>query len=156
ATPRELVDRLVFPLGESTKPEVRAEAIARNLPGAHKGESVELCFVGSGAHAYAAFVEERASGRVRPGAIVDETGRAIGAHAGIHRFTVGQRKGIGVAVGKPAFVTSIDPDTATVRVGDERALDAVGAELEDIVLAAGVDLPLHARVRVRYRHEGRE
>jgi tRNA-specific 2-thiouridylase len=155
ATPREQLERLVFPLGESEKPDVRAEAIARDLPGARKGESVELCFVGSGAHAYTTFVEERAKERVRPGAIVDDTGRVVGAHSGIHRFTVGQRKGIGVALGKPAFVTAIEPDTATVRVGDERALDAHGAELEEEVLAHGVALPLRARVRVRYRHEGR-
>src|SRR6185295_12408854 len=66
ATPREQLERLVFPLGDSTKPEVRAEAIARKIPGANKGESQELCFVGAGAGAYAAFVEERARGRVRP------------------------------------------------------------------------------------------
>ncbi|MGZ4861262.1 MAG: tRNA 2-thiouridine(34) synthase MnmA, partial [Halobacteriota archaeon] len=63
-TPREKLERFIFPLGESTKAEVRAEAIARNLPGATKGESQELCFVGSGAHAYTSFVEERANGNV--------------------------------------------------------------------------------------------
>ena len=120
ASPRAWLERLVFPLGESTKAEVRAEAITRGLPGAHKGESVELCFVGGGAHAYASFVEERADGRTRPGAIVDGEGREVGRHAGVHRFTVGQRKGIGVAIGKPAFVTAIDADTGTVHLGDEQ------------------------------------
>src|SRR5262249_36488406 len=64
ATKRAELERLVFPLGESTKAEVRAEAMARKLPGATKGESQELCFVGAGAHAYASFVEERARGRL--------------------------------------------------------------------------------------------
>jgi tRNA-specific 2-thiouridylase len=154
ATPRAILERLVFPLGESTKAEVRAEAVARNLPGATKGESQELCFVGAGAGAYATFVEERAKGRVRPGPIVDREGRVVGAHDGLHRFTVGQRKGLGVSLGKPAFVAAIDRDTATVKLGDEADLATRTARVDDIVLAPGVRLPLEARVRIRYRHEG--
>src|ERR1019366_5284188 len=94
ASPRTELERLVFPLGESTKAEVRSEAVLRGLPGAAKGESQELCFVGAGAGAYAEFVEARAGARVRPGAIVNAEGRVIGAHKGVHRFTVGQRKGL--------------------------------------------------------------
>ena len=153
ATPRDQLERLAFPLGESTKPEVRAEAVARKIPGATKGESQELCFVGSSS-AYASFVEERAKGRLRPGPIVDADGRVVGSHDGVHRFTIGQRKGLGVAIGKPAFVTSIEPETGTVRLGDDRDLAAGTAELDDIVGAPGVELPVDARVRVRYRHEG--
>ncbi|MBS2020306.1 MAG: tRNA 2-thiouridine(34) synthase MnmA [Deltaproteobacteria bacterium] len=159
ATPREILERLVFPLGESTKAEVRAEAVARKIAGATKGESQELCFVGAGAGAYAAFVEARAEKtgrreRIRPGPIVDGDGRVVGQHEGIHRFTIGQRKGLGVALGKPAFVTAIEPETATVRLGEGDALGSRTALLDDVVLAPGVSLPLEARVRVRYRHEG--
>src|SRR6478752_7718768 len=82
ATKRSELERLMFPLGESTKPEVRAEALARKIPGASKGESQELCFVGAGAGAYAAFVEERARDRLRPGPIVDASGRIVGNHEG--------------------------------------------------------------------------
>jgi tRNA-specific 2-thiouridylase len=148
--------RLVFPLGASTKSEVRAEALARKLPGASKGESQELCFVGAGAGAYASFVEERARDRVRPGAIVDGAGRVVGEHAGVHRFTVGQRKGLGVALGKPAFVARIDAESGTVHLADGDAIASPAADLDDVVLAPGVALPLRARVRVRYRHEGAE
>ncbi|MCL2723016.1 MAG: tRNA 2-thiouridine(34) synthase MnmA [Polyangiaceae bacterium] len=154
ATPRAKLERLVFPLGSSTKSEVRAEAVTRRLPGANKGESQELCFVGQGAGAYASFVSERAPDRLRPGPIVNADGRVVGAHNGIHHFTVGQRKGLGVALGKPAFVTSIDADTATVRLGDASELAKLMARVEDVVLAPGVSLPFNARVRVRYRHEG--
>jgi tRNA-specific 2-thiouridylase len=154
ASPRAWLERLVFPLGDSTKEQVRAEAVTRALPGAAKGESQELCFVGGGEHAYADFVAARAAGRVRPGPIVDETGRTVGTHEGLHRFTLGQRKGIGVALGKPAFVTHIDPESGTVRVGGAEALHAQTARLADVTLAEGVTLPLVARVRVRYRHEG--
>jgi tRNA-specific 2-thiouridylase len=151
ASPQHWLDRLVFPLGESTKIEVRAEAISRRLPGAEKGESQELCFVGSGTHAYADFVASRAP--TRPGLIVDASGTTVGAHDGIHRFTIGQRKGVGVAVGKPAYVVRIDPDTAMVHLGDETQLLAREAILSDVTLAEGISLPLRAHVRVRYRHQ---
>jgi tRNA-specific 2-thiouridylase len=154
ASPRGWLERLVFPLGDSTKSEVRAEALSRNLPGAGKGESQELCFVGSGAHAYADFVAQRSAGRLRPGLIVDDTGRTVGAHDGLHRFTLGQRKGLGVALGKPAFVARIDAASGTVHLGSEEALGSREARLDAVVLAEGVTLPLRARVRVRYRHEG--
>ncbi len=146
----------MFPLGESTKAEVRDEAVVRGLPGATKGESQELCFVGGGQHAYTDFVAARAAGRVRPGLVVDDTGRAVGEHHGVHRFTVGQRKGLGVALGKPAFVTRIDAEAGTVHLGEEGALHARQAALADVVLAEGATLPLRARVRIRYRHEGED
>jgi tRNA-specific 2-thiouridylase len=156
ASPRAWLERLVFPLGESTKAEVRAEAARRCLPGAEKGESQDLCFVGGGASAYAEFVAQRASGRVRPGRIVDDAGRAVGDHDGVHKFTIGQRKGLGVSLGKPAFVTRIDAAEGTVHLGSEGALLARGAALDDVSLADGVALPARARVRVRYRHEGED
>jgi tRNA-specific 2-thiouridylase len=154
ASPREWLDRLVFPLGDSLKGAVRAEAIARGLPGAGKGESQELCFVGTGTHAYGDFVADRARGRVRPGALVDDSGRTVGSHEGIHRFTIGQRRGLGVALGRPAYVSRIDAENGTVHLGGEDALLSQQAELTDVSLADGVALPVRARVRVRYRHEG--
>ena len=154
ASPRAWLEHLVLPLGASTKSEVRDEARARRLPGADKGESQELCFVGTGARAYADFVADRAAGRARPGPFLDEDGRVVGRHDGVHRFTIGQRRGLGVALGRSAFVTRIDASTGAVQLGGEEALLAEGAELVDVSLAEGVSLPLRARVRVRYRHEG--
>ncbi len=160
ATPQAILERMLFPLGDSTKEEVRAEAVSRNLPGATKGESQELCFVGDGAGAYARFVEDRAkaqpshSARLRPGPIVDDTGRVVGAHDGIHRFTVGQRKGLGIALGEAAFVTRISAADSTVHVGPKTSLAATRAKLRDIVLASDVTLPREALARVRYRHKG--
>lgn len=147
------LSRVVLPLGTSTKEEVRAEAFARRLPRADKGESQELCFVPGGG--YGSFVAQRATeGRVRPGPIVDAEGREVGRHEGVHRFTIGQRKGIGVALGKPAFVVGIDAESATVRLGDEDALAATGAMLVDGAWSDDVSFPLEADVRVRARHEG--
>jgi tRNA-uridine 2-sulfurtransferase len=154
ATAERDLRRLLFPLGESLKGEVRAEALARGLPGAGKGESQELCFVGDKPHAYAAFVEERARGRVSRGAFVDEDGRQLGTHDGIHRFTVGQRKGVGVAAGRPLYVTRVDAATGRVHLGGEDSLLSRVAVVEDVTLAPRVELPRRARVRVRYRHAG--
>jgi tRNA-specific 2-thiouridylase len=144
--------RLIFPLGSSTKEEVRAEALLRKLPGATKGESQELCFVPTGR--YDSFVAERAPDRIRPGPIVDRDGRQVGEHGGVHAFTVGQRKGVGVALGRPAFVVDLDPATSTVRLGDETDLLARTARLRDAVWSDDVVFPLEAEVRVRSRHEG--
>lgn len=147
----EQLDRVLLPLGETVKGEVRAEAVARELPGANKGESQELCFVASGN--YAEFVEERARDRVRPGPIVDGSGRRLGDHEGIHRYTVGQRRGLGVALGKPAFVTGIDAD-GTVTVGDAEAMHSSEARLDAGTWSDDVRFPLAATVQVRARHRG--
>lgn len=144
--------RLLLPLGDATKPEVRAEALARALPGATKGESQELCFVPSGR--YDAFVAERADGRVRPGPILDRDGRRVGDHEGIHAFTIGQRRGLGVALGKPAFVVDVDRETRAVKLGDEGDLFARAARIDDAVWGSDVVFPVRASVRVRARHDG--
>jgi len=144
--------RLVFPLGGATKAEVRASAVKLGLPGAGKGESQELCFVPTGR--YDAFVDQRAGDRARPGAIVDEEGRVVGAHQGVHRFTIGQRKGLGVALGSPAYVVGLDATTAEVRLGGPDDLLHNGARLRDVTFMEDVALPVRAAVKVRYRHEG--
>jgi tRNA-uridine 2-sulfurtransferase len=144
--------RVAFPLGEATKADVRASAVALGLPGAGKGESQELCFVPTGR--YDAFVDQRAHGRARPGAIVDAEGRVVGAHAGVHRFTVGQRKGLGVSLGSPAYVVDIEAGTGEVRLGGPNDLLHSAARLRDATFMDGVTLPVRASVKVRYRHEG--
>jgi tRNA-specific 2-thiouridylase len=149
AVGRAELDRLCFPLGESTKAEVRAEAARLALPGANKGESQELCFVPTGR--YDAFVSERASGRTRPGPIVDDQGHVVGSHDGIHRFTVGQRRNLGVALGRRAYVVDIETSTATVRLGGREELACQSASLSSVVLAEGVGLPLECDAVVRYR-----
>jgi tRNA-specific 2-thiouridylase len=146
----EDLERLVLPLGELTKPEVRAEALRLGLPGATKGESQELCFVGGD---YARFVEERAGSRARPGALVDEDGRKLGEHRGVHRFTIGQRKGLGVSSAEPLFVTALDAESGLVRLGRAAHAGARGASLVHLRLAEGVvasDLD-ELEVQPRYR-----
>ncbi len=141
--------RLMFPLGESTKAEVRQEALTRGIPGATKGESQELCFVPTGR--YDSLIAQEAATRLRPGPIVDETGKVVGRHDGIHGFTIGQRRNLGVAVGTRAYVVGLDAETGTVRLGPREQLECSAATLTDSYLAPDVTLPRRAEVAVRYR-----
>ena len=107
--------RIRFPLGELTKPEVRALAAEADLPVASKADSMDLCFLaGTGR---AAFLARHGGARERPGEIVDRGGRVLGRHRGHHGFTVGQRKGIGVAAPEPLYVLATDARTNRVTVG---------------------------------------
>jgi tRNA-specific 2-thiouridylase len=147
--PASTLERLMFPLGELDKAAVRRRAAELNLPGAHKGESQELCFVPTGR--YDELVQARAPDRLRPGPIVGQDGRVLGQHAGVHRFTLGQRRNLGVAAGERAYVVDIDAETHAVHLGKKEDLLATSFEVEDLVLQAGVTLPLAAQVVVRYR-----
>jgi tRNA-specific 2-thiouridylase len=146
------LSRLLFPLGEDDKPAVRAEALRRGLAGAHKGESQDLCFVPDGD--YARFVEEVAASEIRPGEVVDESGRSLGRHGGVHRFTLGQRKRLGVAGRARLYVTAIEPEAARVVLGGSESLLASELRVARPRVAQGVDLPVRALVRVRYRDGG--
>ena len=146
---------VLFPLGELTKSEVREIARELALGTADKPESQEICFVPNGS--YADVVEE-----VRPGAlpgegeIVDAEGRVLGRHGGIHRFTVGQRRGLGISSADPLYVTGIDAAQNRVRVGASVDLLCGVVQLERVSWIAGSPPASCARaaVRVRYRHEG--
>ncbi len=150
-TPEQLQAAL-FPVGDIDKAEVRRIARARDLPVADKAESQEICFVPDGD--YAAFVERQAGGATRPGPIVDDAGLEIGRHEGVHRFTVGQRRGLGLASSRPRYVLELRPVTATLVVGGEEDL------LSDVLRVREVNwlsVPEPARefrasVRIRYRH----
>jgi tRNA-specific 2-thiouridylase len=142
----------LFPVGHLEKPEVRRLARERGLGVADKAESQEICFVSDGD--YAGFVERNAAAAFRGGPILDTGGREIGRHAGVHRFTVGQRRGLGLASSRPFYVLAIRPESDTVVVGSEERL------LADRLVAREVNwlsLPepmgeIRARARIRYRH----
>lgn len=144
----ETLGRMLFPLGDDEKQAVRAEARERQLRGAEKGESQELCFVPRGR--YDALVSERGAGRLTPGTVVDEQGQVLAQHDGIHRFTVGQRRGVGVGGGKKLYVVRVDPG-GVVELGERARLMADGARLDDVSLADDVVAPRACEVSVRYR-----
>jgi tRNA-specific 2-thiouridylase len=145
--------RVLFPLGDMTKADVRRKARAAGLPVADKPESQELCFVPEGT-SYAELMEAWLPGRVRAGEIVDRGGRRLGSHAGVHRFTVGQRRGLGVSAEMPLYVLQLHPATGTVVVGDRDELLTSSFEAEDMRWIS--DQPpareLECSVQVRSRH----
>ncbi len=125
---------------------------------ADKGESQEICFVPNGD--YAAFIDayfrEQGIEADRPrGAIVDSAGKRLGEHAGVHRFTIGQRRGIGVAVGEPLYVIRTEPETQTVTVGpgDELLSDTLVARDVNWISIAAPAGPIRAHVRIRHKHQ---
>ncbi|MDR1933161.1 MAG: tRNA 2-thiouridine(34) synthase MnmA [Spirochaetales bacterium] len=146
------LERTVFPLGELTKPEVRAIAEARGFANAHKKESQDICFIPDGD--YANFIE-RFTGRVcESGPVVDRQGNILGRHKGAIRFTRGQRRGIGVSTsGERLYVCATDIQANTVVLGTEDSLYSQTLTAEDINLIpfAKLDKPLRVKAKIRYR-----
>lgn len=155
---QQQLSRALFPLGEMSKPEVRDVAREHSLAVAEKSESQEICFVPDGN--YAGFIDrylqaENSEDRLpREGEIVSTTGDIVGRHGGIHRYTVGQRRGIGIAAERPLYVIGIDPPRNRVVVGEQEDLLArefIAARVNWIAFDDPEE-PVRAEVRVRYRH----
>src|SRR5277367_6074415 len=155
---QEQLSRSEFPLGELSKNEVRDLARAANLPVAEKPESMELCFVPNGNYVQfiQAYSAERGIALNRDeGEIVNEAGEVIGHHQGVHNFTIGQRKGLGFAAGKPLYVSSIDPVANRVVVGDDDALKTTMCEIDNVnwVSCDPPPAPIRAHVKIRHKHD---
>lgn len=142
----------LFPVGDLTKVEVRRLAGERAIPTADKAESQEICFVPDGD--YAAFVERRSGGEDRTGPIVDAAGQVLGEHRGVHRFTVGQRRGLGLTTPRPLYVLSVEPRARTVTVGTEEDLDGQELTVRNVnwLSIPPPEGEIRARVKIRYRH----
>ena len=141
----------VFPVGDLTKDEVRRMAAERGLPTARKPESQEICFVPDGD--YAAFVERRTTAEDRSGPVLDRAGHVLGRHAGIHRFTVGQRKGLGLTSPRPLYVLAVEPASRSVVVGEAEELEAVSLTAGEVswLSIPPPCRPIRAGVKIRYR-----
>jgi tRNA-uridine 2-sulfurtransferase len=144
----------LFPVGGLQKAEVRRLAAERGLPTANKAESQEICFVPDGD--YARFVERQAPAGERSGPIVDQGGRALGHHGGIHRFTVGQRRGLGVSGPRPLYVLAVRPDSRTVVVGEGRDLECAFLVARDVNWISGEPPAREVRAGVKIRHGSAE
>lgn len=132
---QDQLSRTRLPVGELTKPRVRAVAAGMGLRTARKPESMDICFVGQGD--YRGFLEETAPEVFEPGLIVDLSGNELGEHSGIAGFTIGQRRGLGVAVGEPRFVQRIEAETATVVLCCRDDLTVSGVELDQVTWTSG-------------------
>lgn len=144
--------RLLFPVGEMTKDEVRAAAARWRLKTAAKKESMEICFVpGRDAAGYVATVAPQDAPTAQPGPLVDTAGRRLGTHRGVAFYTLGQREGLGVSLGKPAYVVDLDPATNTVTVGDDADTFREAFRVADVVWTSGraPEGPVDAEVQIR-------
>ncbi len=148
---QEQLAAVMFPLAGMEKAAVRALAKEAGLPVADKGDSMEICFVEDDDHA--AFIERYTGTADRKGPFVDADGRVLGEHQGITHYTVGQRKGLGIALGRPMYVTALDPVANTVTLGAE------GSQMTDMLTADGLNFvsveapsaPLRVQAKIRYQ-----
>jgi tRNA-specific 2-thiouridylase len=129
-----------FPIGELTKDEVRAQARRLGLVTADKPESQDICFVPH--DDYRGFLRRRAPEVFRPGAVVDRLGNTLGAHAGIAGFTVGQKRGLGLATGRPLYVVDLDPER-----------DRLVATAVNFIACAPPAAPLRVAAKIRHSHQ---
>jgi tRNA-specific 2-thiouridylase len=155
---QEQLSRTLFPLGDMTKPQVRELARSYGLALAEKPDSQEICFVPGGD--YKKFIDAYLSdqGDALPdtaGELVTTTGEVIGEHAGIHNFTVGQRKGLGVATGSPLYVLQIKGDSREVIVGNEQELysSTLIVRRTNLISISELVAPLRVSAKIRHRHE---
>lgn len=148
---QEQLSMLAFPLRGMNKQDIRTEARALDLPSADAPESQEICFIPT--NDYVSYIEE-ARGKFPKGDFVDADGKRLGRHEGIIRYTIGQRKGLGIALGKPAFVVSIDPTLNTVTLSDDESrifTDYLVCDTMNFMkLAPGDYDELRAEVKIRY------
>ena len=147
--PKKSLQRVIFPLGDMTKDEVRAEAERLGLAVARKPESQDICFIPD--NNYAGFLESKAPDRLRgSGPIISVEGLSLGKHKGLHRYTVGQRKGLGIAAPEPYYVVGIDAKENTLTVGHRQDAYASGLWASEIKWLADMplsDVPVRARIR---------
>jgi tRNA-specific 2-thiouridylase len=155
---QELLSRTIMPLGKYHKTAIRQMAIDMGYPElAKKSESYEICFVPD--NDYRGFLKRRVEGleeKVAGGWFVDQSGKRLGKHKGYPFYTVGQRKGLEIALGKPAYVTAINPDTNTVVLGDENDLDQNDMQVIKMNWGkyAGITDGMEAITKIRYKDKG--
>jgi tRNA-uridine 2-sulfurtransferase len=146
------LSRIHLPIGEVTKAEVRDQARNLGLRTADKPDSQDLCFVTEGD--YRSFLREHFPDTAIPGKIVTMEGEVVGDHAGTIDFTIGQRKGLGIAVGEPRYVVDIEPTTAVVTIGRRADLRADGCRVEGLTFTSGMPpTDLSVAVKIRYRSD---
>ncbi len=144
------LSHLLLPIASYPKEEVRRMAEQWGLPVAHKADSQEICFIPD--KDYAAFIEQYAGWRAPQGDFVDSEGAVIGRHKGITHYTIGQRKGLGMAFGRPMYVTNIDPVSNRVTLGEEGSefYPALTADNLNWIAFDRLDAPIRAAAKIRY------
>jgi tRNA-specific 2-thiouridylase len=149
---RDLLDKILFPVGEHVKPDIREFARETSLRVADKPDSQEICFIPD--NDYAGFLERYRGVRETSGELVDTTGRVVGQHTGFEKFTIGQRKGLGVTFGAPRYVVSIEAQTRRVVIGEKQDLARSELQADRLNwLIPEVPTTFECRAQIRYRHK---
>ena len=153
---QEQLSHTLMPVGEYTKDEIRAIASKIGIQVANKPDSMEICFVPD--NDYAGFISRETGYVSTPGNFVDLDGNILGQHRGIIHYTVGQRKGLGLAVGHPVFVVAIRPDTNEVVIGENEDVfsSKLYADRLNFMSVESIEAPVRAKAKIRYSHEGAE
>ena len=151
---QEQLRRTLMPVGEYNKDQIREIAEKIGLEVAHKSDSQDICFVPD--HDYAGFIERETGKKTVHGNFVDENGNVLGVHKGIEHYTIGQRKGLGLSLGYPAFVLEIRPDTNEVVIGTNEDLMTTRVRANKLNFMTVEDLEGEMRVfaKIRYNHKG--
>lgn len=151
---QEQLSRTRMPVGEYAKDEIRRIADEVGLPVAHKPDSQEICFVPD--DDYASFIEREMGEGIPAGNFVDKYGNVIGTHRGITHYTIGQRKGLGLALGHPVFVTEIRADTNEVVIGENEDIFSrtVRANRVNLMSVPEIQGEVRATAKIRYNHQG--
>lgn len=151
---QEQLARTLMPIGEYSKDEVRAIAQEAGLSIAYKPDSQDICFVPDGK--YGEFIEANASKDISPGNFVDTKGNILGQHKGVVHYTVGQRKGLGIAAGERLYVLEIRSETNEVVLGEDKELWAKRIVAKDFNYVSLEDIPgeIHVTAKIRYNHRG--
>lgn len=144
--PERILARLILPLGDECKSDIRRRIRGGEFSSFDKKDSQEICFIQGGDHA--AYIEAR-SGPGEPGLFVDKDGNTLGEHKGIIRYTVGQRKGLGISLGERAFITKIDAESNRITL-ESAPLLLDTLKLSDVVLTGGAEKCFRAEVKIRY------
>ena len=146
------LSKVLFPLGDYTKDEIRAIAFTNGFVNANRPDSQDICFVPDGD--YASFIEKYDDFKSAQGDYVDINGKILGQHKGVIHYTLGQRKGLGIALGKPQFVIDKNPDTNRVVLGDEEHLFNTRVEVKNVnfIPFDTLDKEMRVTAKLRYRH----
>ncbi|MBR5272455.1 MAG: tRNA 2-thiouridine(34) synthase MnmA [Clostridia bacterium] len=146
---QDVLKRVILPLGTMTKQDVRAIAEKHNLPTSSKRDSQDICFVKSGGHAE--FIEKYLSKKFPKGNFIDENGKVLGEHKGIIHYTIGQRKGLGIALGEPKFVTEIDAQSGFVTLGNSESLMSDSLTVNSLCFTTDFNkTEFDAKVKIRF------
>jgi tRNA-specific 2-thiouridylase len=147
------LSKIILPLGEYSKDEIRQISRTMDLPTASKSDSQEICFIPD--NNYSKFIQDNTKGRIEPGNFIDTKGNVIGRHKGIINYTIGQRKGLGIAFGKPMYVVAIDAVSNNVVLGDETEVYSDSLIASDVNFISISSLAGEKRVKAKIRYSSK-